>query len=194
LVAAVGGHGASGFAGSPSRLLGETFGIDVRHPGRAKGVEANGQQPPGPMRFNVPSLLTKFFTIAATLAIGIAVGGVVSHVSPAVRTVLAATGLAGHETPQVRQEPAGPSPANETPKSPGKSEEERAEGVITMAAERIEAAEIGVAPVGRGSLARKLTVPGTITPDADRVARVPAKVVGTVAQLLKRLGDPVQAG
>jgi hypothetical protein len=38
-----GGHGAGKFAGTRSRLLGETFGIDVSNPGRAKDVEANGQ-------------------------------------------------------------------------------------------------------------------------------------------------------
>ena len=32
-----------------SRMLGETFGVDVRYPGWAAGAEANGQQSPGPM-------------------------------------------------------------------------------------------------------------------------------------------------
>jgi cobalt-zinc-cadmium efflux system membrane fusion protein len=63
-----------------------------------------------------------------------------------------------------------------------------------MPPERIEAAEINVAPVGPGELTRKLTVPGTVAPNADRVARVPAKVVGTVTELRKRLGDPVKQG
>ncbi len=43
-----------------------------------------------------------------------------------------------------------------------------------------------------GTLARHLLVPGTITPDTDRIARVPARVVGTVAEMRKRLGDAVQ--
>jgi cobalt-zinc-cadmium efflux system membrane fusion protein len=47
-------------------------------------------------------------------------------------------------------------------------------------------------PVVGGTLARHLLVPGTITPDTDRIARVPARVVGTVAEMRKRLGDTVQ--
>ena len=46
----------------------------------------------------------------------------------------------------------------------------------------------------KGTLARRLTVPGTVAPDADRIARVAAKVVGTVAALNKRLGDKVTKG
>ena len=63
-----------------------------------------------------------------------------------------------------------------------------------MSADQIESAKIAVEPVAAGSLARRLTVPGIVTPDADRVARVAGKVVGTVAELRKRLGDPVAKG
>lgn len=62
---------------------------------------------------------------------------------------------------------------------------------IKMSAEKIAAAKIGVAKVGPGALARDVVVPGTIVPDPDRVARVAAKVVGTVSELRKRLGDDV---
>jgi membrane fusion protein, heavy metal efflux system len=63
-----------------------------------------------------------------------------------------------------------------------------------MLAEQIEAQEIEVAAVGKGVLARVLTVPGTITLDPSRVARVPGRVEGTVTQMRKRLGDPVTPG
>jgi len=43
-------------------------------------------------------------------------------------------------------------------------------------------------------VARPLSVPGIVTPDADRIGRVAAKVVGTVAELRKRLGDSVAKG
>jgi cobalt-zinc-cadmium efflux system membrane fusion protein len=138
----------------------------------------------------MPSLLTKSFVIMATLAIGITLGNVVSHVSPTIQTVLAATGLVGRGTPQVAREPTGLPAARQAPDG----EQEGADGVITMGAERIEVAKINVAPVGHGALTRKLTVPGTVTLNPERVARVPAKVVGTVAELRKRLGDPVQQG
>jgi cobalt-zinc-cadmium efflux system membrane fusion protein len=63
-----------------------------------------------------------------------------------------------------------------------------------MSPERIAAQEIEVAPVEKGILARVLTVPGTITLDPGRVARVPGRVVGTVTQMRKRLGDSVSQG
>jgi cobalt-zinc-cadmium efflux system membrane fusion protein len=63
-----------------------------------------------------------------------------------------------------------------------------------MPPERIEAQEIEVTLVEKSVLARRLTVPGTITLNMDVVARVPARVVGTVMQMRKRLGDPVAQG
>lgn len=63
-----------------------------------------------------------------------------------------------------------------------------------MSAAQIAAQDITVAPVGSGTLSRHLVVPGTVTTDADRIARVPARVAGTVTELRKRLGDTVQKG
>src|SRR5205823_12167624 len=59
---------------------------------------------------------------------------------------------------------------------------------------RIEAQGIEVAAAEKGILGRVLTVPGTITFDPGRVARVPGRVVGTVTQMRKRLGDSVEPG
>lgn len=74
------------------------------------------------------------------------------------------------------------------------AEKEGPEGAIEMTAEGIAAAKIELASVGNGVLARRLTVPGVVAPDADRIARVAAKVVGTVSELNKRLGDSVKKG
>ena len=63
-----------------------------------------------------------------------------------------------------------------------------------MPAEMVVAQEITLAKVSGGTLARHLLVPGTVTTDADRIARVPARVVGTVAEMRKRLGDAVRKG
>lgn len=68
------------------------------------------------------------------------------------------------------------------------------EGSIKLTPDQVTAQEIEVAAVGGGALSRHIVVPGTITPDADRIARVPARVVGTVAEMRKRLGDVVQKG
>jgi membrane fusion protein, heavy metal efflux system len=66
-------------------------------------------------------------------------------------------------------------------------------GVIRMRPEQVTGQDIVTRTVAGGTLARHLLVPGTITPDTDRIARVPARVVGTVAEMRKRLGDAVQA-
>lgn len=72
--------------------------------------------------------------------------------------------------------------------------EAHAEGELHMSAEQIEAAGIRLAGIDSGIVARQVTVPGTITASADRLARVPARVAGTVAELRRRLGDQVAAG
>lgn len=68
------------------------------------------------------------------------------------------------------------------------------EGVIEMSAERVAAARITVEPVGRAAVTRRLSVPGVVIPDAARQARVPAQVVGTVAEMRKRIGDAAARG
>jgi membrane fusion protein, heavy metal efflux system len=72
--------------------------------------------------------------------------------------------------------------------------EHGSEGALKLTDEQIANAKIELAPAGKGTLVRRISVPGTIVPDADRMGRVAAKVVGTVAELRKRLGDPVAKG
>ena len=45
-----------------------------------------------------------------------------------------------------------------------------------------------------GILGKRIIVPGSIVPSGDHIARVAVRLLGTVAELRKRLGDPVQAG
>jgi cobalt-zinc-cadmium efflux system membrane fusion protein len=136
--------------------------------------------------------MKRIFTILATLAMGVALGGVVSQVSPAARIMLAWTALPtfGKKT----STPTEPARDESTP-SGSKSETRKApEGSIDMPPERIAAQEIEVASVEKGILARVLTMPGTITLDPGRVAHVPGRVVGTVTEMRKRLGDTVTQG
>lgn len=65
---------------------------------------------------------------------------------------------------------------------------------IRLTDEQITAAGITVAEAGPGPLRRDFQVPGAIVPSGDRVARVAVKLLGTVAELRKRLGDNVQKG
>ena len=96
--------------------------------------------------------------------------------------------------------PAGDSPPAPTPAAHTQEHDhdhgpaEAGEGLVRMTPEQIRDQEIAVAPVRGGILSRHVLVPGTVTPDADRIARVPARVVGTVSQMRKRLGDTVAKG
>ncbi|MGQ0445152.1 MAG: efflux RND transporter periplasmic adaptor subunit [Beijerinckiaceae bacterium] len=138
--------------------------------------------------------MKRIFAIVAALATVVALGGLVSQMSPTARTILPSKGV-----PQFANKAsatAGPSPAKGAlvlPESQGVADK-APEGLIRMPTERIAAQEIEVAPIKKGVLARRLAVPGTITLNMDLVARVPARVVGTVTQLRKRLGDSVTQG
>src|SRR5262249_10307626 len=66
---------------------------------------------------------------------------------------------------------------------------ERRTGKFTE--EQVAAARIGMATGPGGALGGRLLLPGTILPQADRIARVSVQLSGTVAQLRKNLGDHV---
>ena len=127
------------------------------------------------------------FFLVVVAGLGVAFGALAPEV---MRTTLSGLSLQA-------QEPAGGEKGAEKHGDRGHAHrsgdrhEEGPEGVIKISPEQILAAQIELAPVGEGVLARRLTVPGVILPDANRIARVAAKVVGTVAQLNKQLGDPV---
>jgi len=72
--------------------------------------------------------------------------------------------------------------------------DEESEGKIKMSAQQAAEQDIRMAKVEGGILSRHLLVPGTIAQDADRIARVPARVAGTVAEMRKRLGEDVAKG
>lgn len=65
---------------------------------------------------------------------------------------------------------------------------------VRLTPEQIALARIELAQAKQAELRRHITVPGTIAPAADRIARVPAKVVGIVAEVRKRLGETVSKG
>jgi membrane fusion protein, heavy metal efflux system len=65
-------------------------------------------------------------------------------------------------------------------------------GLIPLNAVQIEAAKIGIAKAGPGVIRRQITVPATVKPDPDRLARVAAKVAGVVSAMRAKLGDEIQ--
>lgn len=143
-------------------------------------------------------MVKRLVVILLVGAIGIAIGSIVPTISLAVRAALNAVPVppvvvqAAHAmmetvSPQARSGP-------QTADAHGSGEKEGPEGVVVMSPERVAAAGITVAPAAGGPLTRKLTVPGVIAMDADRIGRVAARVIGTVTELNKRLGDPVTKG
>ena len=59
---------------------------------------------------------------------------------------------------------------------------------------QVEGGRFAVTEVTGGVLSERIVVPGSIVPSGDHVARVAVRLLGTVAELRKRLGDPVDAG
>lgn len=73
-------------------------------------------------------------------------------------------------------------------------EDEASEGNIKMSPEQIQQAKIELGQAEPGVLGLHIVVPGTVQTDPDRMARIAGRVVGTVAELRKRLGDEVKKG
>jgi hypothetical protein len=131
--------------------------------------------------------MRRILAIVAT-AMGVALGCMLLKIPLAARIMFVWTASPTFgKTFSTRAEPTMAKDAS--PPSKSKDVTEKApEGSIDMQPEQIAAQEIEVAPAGKGTLARVLTVPGTITLDPGRVARVPGRVEGTVTQMRKRLG------
>lgn len=65
---------------------------------------------------------------------------------------------------------------------------------IALTEQQIADAGITLAEAKGGTLRRHFLAPGSLIPDADHVARVSVRVLATVAELPKKLGDRVEKG
>src|SRR5262249_17503690 len=65
---------------------------------------------------------------------------------------------------------------------------------IALSKQQIGDAGITLAEAKGGMLRRHFLAPGSLIPDADHVARVSVRVLATVAELPKKLGDSVEQG
>jgi cobalt-zinc-cadmium efflux system membrane fusion protein len=128
-------------------------------------------------------------TVAA--ACGVVVGSFVPVIPSSVRN--AAGLITGAEPLRVIDMPARtgqPAPDDDAGAgSRGASTEARTG--IRLTDDQIRTAGVELAPARDGTLVRRIVVPGTIVPHADRIARVSVKLSGTVAELRKKIGDPV---
>jgi len=65
---------------------------------------------------------------------------------------------------------------------------------VLLSEDQIRDAGITTTRAAGGRLKRHFLAPGSLVPDADHIARVSVRVVGTVDELRKRLGDSVEKG
>ena len=109
-------------------------------------------------------------------------------------TLRSSLGLAQPVRAAAPAEAAEPTGGRGHAHKPGEAQDKEApEGAIRMTEEQIAAAKIEVAEAGPGTVARRVSLPGTVVANADRLAHVPARVAGIVTALNKRLGDTVSA-
>lgn len=152
-------------------------------------------------------MFSRLFSLALALVIGVAAGTFVPQVSGPVRgSVEALTAkvpwiasnmpwIAALASQGAAVAPKADDGHGHGAGGHGEGEEKEEEaGAIKMSAQQIESSKIALAPAEGGTIARRVSLPGSVTTDADRVARVPAKVAGNIAELRKRLGDMVAAG
>jgi cobalt-zinc-cadmium efflux system membrane fusion protein len=65
---------------------------------------------------------------------------------------------------------------------------------IALSEQQIRDAGVALAQATGGTLRRHFLAPGSLIPDADHIARVSVRVLATVAELRKKLGDAVERG
>lgn len=74
------------------------------------------------------------------------------------------------------------------------SETEHHDARVQLSDRQVEAGNFSVKEVGHGALNKRIVVSGAVVPSGDHIAKVSVRLLGTVAELRKRLGDPVEKG
>ena len=123
-------------------------------------------------------------------ACGIAVASLIPEIPQAVRYAVEL--VTGAEALRAVETRGGAEQRKPKGGSDAEAREEHAS--IRLTDDQIEAAGIELAAVQDGTLSRRIVVPGTIVPHADRIARVSVKLSATVTELRKKLGDTVAKG
>lgn len=82
-----------------------------------------------------------------------------------------------HEAPRAQSEPAP-----------------HDNGGVKLSERQIAAGNFAIREVTAGTLTKRIAVPGTIVPSGERIAKVSVRLLGTVAEVRKRLGDTVNEG
>jgi cobalt-zinc-cadmium efflux system membrane fusion protein len=127
--------------------------------------------------------LGRLLALLVALAVGAIAATLVSQVPQVVRTIAELLPGASRAALRGQQDP----PRHETAGDPT----QQGAAKLKLTSDQITAAGIDVAAAGDGVLARRITVPGSVIANADRIARISVKLSGTVADLRKKLGDMV---
>ena len=114
-------------------------------------------------------------------AFGVAAASLIPEIPQAVRYAVVL--VSGAESLRAVEPWGAAEQRNPKGDSDAEAREERAS--IRLTDDQIETAGIELAIVQNGMLARRIVVPGTIVPHADRIARVSVKLSATVAELRK---------
>lgn len=83
----------------------------------------------------------------------------------------------------------GPAAKDEHGHDHGNGEE--GEGFVKLSTEQIENAGIDIGPAASGILVKEIAVPGRLTINADKQAKIVPRLPGTVAKINKRMGESV---
>jgi cobalt-zinc-cadmium efflux system membrane fusion protein len=136
--------------------------------------------------------MTNHLTVAALAAAsGIAVASLIPEIPQAIHAAIdVVTGL---DSPWIVEGTGGAQQRRPKGAADREAGEDHGAG-IRLTDDQIETAGIELAAVQDGTLARRIVVPGTIVPHADRIARVSVKLSATVTALRKKLGDTVAEG
>ncbi len=132
--------------------------------------------------------LKRAILAAVILATGISIG----VAAPRLFTGISPKNAASPDSKDKGKREHADHPGERTGEAPKKDAHADDEGLVRLSDEKISANRIGVEKIGPGVLTRTMAVPGTIVPDPDRVAKVPAVVAGIVTRLTKRLGDRIE--
>jgi len=126
-------------------------------------------------------MIGRLSVLAVVLVTGIALASFFPELAQRLRAVV---GLSSGPALQAQD----PAPAE---RKSGAAAADDQQSIVKLSADEIDGAGIAMAAVEPGTIAHRIVVPGTIIPHADRIAHVSVKLSGTLAELRKKVGDPV---
>jgi cobalt-zinc-cadmium efflux system membrane fusion protein len=130
-------------------------------------------------------MIGRVTVVIAAVAAGVAVATFVPGLSQSLRNAVGLASSAGGA--QLRGTAASAPELRTRHTAP----DEEKPALVRLTQDQITAAHIDLTTVRGATLARHITVPGTVVPHADRIGRVSVRLSAIVAELRKKIGDPV---